>query len=509
MSFLFLCSGAHNADWHPVRTAASASVSSQNSVHSSSPLAPAASSATPSNPPATGLQSLDLRHITSNHNLAPAMKERTVSASTDRSGRGVNFMSVSPPPHRLGSRSPASIPSSPTSVHSSSSAIFERDIELPPSHQASHPHPMNPHRTPRSKMTDPIEASVPSVLDSAAELLATTDEFEEMQVAVDAPATSTSRATSAIGSPIGRGSRSPSPTTSAGSRNRTSMLLNLPSPVQSSIVSVPVSPASPSSRGRAGGSSPLSGSPSNAPPPLTTSFSAGSPGSSHGEPMPGGFSPITSAAAVLAGTSTPSSVGASTQYESASSSPKTTTLEYPPHPLPSSSPVTPTVTNMFAAHRTSPLPPSSPTRAAYGGLPSQLSSHPPSPSHAAHKRLSFISYNDMIASTPVSTLPLSSLTSPSSADPPPHIPSVSLSVGAVGAGPGAGSRSVSAAASMAGSVRNSMILDNMPSFSSAADVKEPSGGVGDDLGGEWEREGLGRGLEERLETLMAIGPGKA
>ena len=42
----------------------------------------------------------------------------------------------------------------------------------------------------------------------------------------------------------------------------------------------------------------------------------------------------------------------------------------------------------------------------------------------------------------------------------------------------------------------------------AADVKEPTGGVGDDVGGEWEREGLGRGLEERLEALM-VGPGKA
>jgi hypothetical protein len=27
----------------------------------------------------------------------------------------------------------------------------------------------------------------------------------------------------------------------------------------------------------------------------------------------------------------------------------------------------------------------------------------------------------------------------------------------------------------------------------------------DDIGGEWEREGLGRGLEERLEALMIHG----
>ena len=42
-----------------------------------------------------------------------------------------------------------------------------------------------------------------------------------------------------------------------------------------------------------------------------------------------------------------------------------------------------------------------------------------------------------------------------------------------------------------------------------ADVREPSGGVVDDIGGEWEREGLGRGLEERLEALMPVGSEKA
>ncbi|KAI5122825.1 hypothetical protein M0805_003120 [Coniferiporia weirii] len=494
--------------------AASASVSSQNSIQPSPLPAHPPSSASPHNPPATSPQTLDIRHIASIPNLAPPMKERTVSASTDKSVRAAtNFMSASPPSHRLGSRSPASIPSSPTSVHSSSSAIFERDIEPPPSHLLPHPHPSNPHRTPRSKMTEPIEASVPSVLDSAAELLATTDEFEEMQVAVEAPATSASRAASGVGSPTGRGSRSPSPT-SAGGRNRTSMLLNLPSPAQSSVVSVPISPASASS-GR-GGNSPLSGSPSKVPPPLVTNFS-GSSGIGENA-IPGRFSPIATAAAVLAGTSPSSVTSGPTQYESASSSPKTTTLEHPPNPLPPS-PTTPTATSMLSNQRTSPQQPSSPARVPHGSLPSQLayqaqnsaqlSSHPPSPSNAGYKRLSFISYNDMLASTPVSTLPLSSLTSPCNADPPPHIPSVSLSVGAVSAGGNVGSRSVSTAASIAGSARNSLIIDGMLNLGSAADVKEPSGGVGDDLGGEWEREGLGRGLEERLEALMAVGPGKA
>ncbi|KAH8110157.1 hypothetical protein DFH11DRAFT_809917 [Phellopilus nigrolimitatus] len=458
------------------------------------------------NPPPTNAG--DLRHITSIPNMAPPMKDRTVSASSDRSGRPMAahpLMSVSASPHRLGSRSPASIPSSPTSVHSSSSAIFERDIELPPSHLAPHSHPSNPHRTPRSKATEPIDASVPSVLDSAAALLTSPiNELEDAQIAIEAPAP-----TSALGSPVGRGSRSPSPAASAGGRAaRTSMLLNLPSPVQSSIISVPLSPASVTSSGgrfgaSASGSPPRAGSQANSPPPLATNFSA--------RPA-----------------SPPTSVGGSTAFESAASSPTTTTREHPSHPLPfpAVSPITPTTTNVFGSSQLTSQP-SSPTRGAHVSLPtshphqSQLSSHPPSPAQAAHKRLSFLSYNDMLASTPVATRPLASLTSPASADPPPHIPGVEFCVGSgtnnfsslgsgmgsVGSGVGVGSRSVSATGSMAGSARTSLVLDGV--LAAAADVKEPTGGMGDDLGGEWEREGLGRGLEERLEALMAVGPGKA
>jgi hypothetical protein len=33
------------------------------------------------------------------------------------------------------------------------------------------------------------------------------------------------------------------------------------------------------------------------------------------------------------------------------------------------------------------------------------------------------------------------------------------------------------------------------------------GGVFDDVGGEWEREGMGGGLEERLEALLGGGTG--
>jgi hypothetical protein len=89
-----------------------------------------------------------------------------------------------------------------------------------------------------------------------------------------------------------------------------------------------------------------------------------------------------------------------------------------------------------------------------------------------------MSYTDLLASTPASLVPLSSYTTSASAEPPPHIPSVS------------GLTQASAAASVHGvqlsggcSARDSIAID--------------------DIGGEWEREGLGKGLEERLEVLMA------
>lgn len=79
---------------------------------------------------------------------------------------------------------------------------------------------------------------------------------------------------------------------------------------------------------------------------------------------------------------------------------------------------------------------------------------------------------------------------------------VGVGVGA-GAGVGAGGQSPS----------QSLHL-NLPGVGVGAGLREgPSGGLThpgkrdsiamlDDVGGEWEREGLGRGLEERLEILV-------
>jgi len=112
-------------------------------------------------------------------------------------------------------------------------------------------------------------------------------------------------------------------------------------------------------------------------------------------------------------------------------------------------------------------------------------SHPPSP-HAATKRLSFISYTDLLTSAPSSTLPLSSLTTSATvSDPPPHLLSV-LGIPQHGSG-----------GSVGASPRTSFYGDR--------DVREGREGLFiNDAGGEWEREGLGQGLEERLESLMPI-----
>ncbi|KAJ3497228.1 hypothetical protein NLJ89_g10375 [Agrocybe chaxingu] len=126
---------------------------------------------------------IDLRHMTSNPGL---------SSPTRDIRHGNKSQHLRTADARLGS--PNSIPSSPTSVRSSSSAIFERDIEpiVPPSPPNTLHHPLNPHRVPRAKSSEQLEQSVPSVLDSAASILANTEPDDLAQdVAVVSPAAST------------------------------------------------------------------------------------------------------------------------------------------------------------------------------------------------------------------------------------------------------------------------------------------------------------------------------
>ncbi|KAJ7762484.1 hypothetical protein B0H16DRAFT_1883959 [Mycena metata] len=347
------------------------------------PLPTSTTRSSPSVPP------IDLRHMTSTHQFLG-------SGTVDGNRRTSQHLQI-----RKGSKSPSSIPSSPTSVHSSSSAIFERDIE--PIHiSPSTPNAKkDPHRTARSKNTETLEQSVPSVLDSAASILTSMNSEDGDSIAVIAPAPLSSSGlldqsavrsrSSGFASPIGSfRSRSPSP--SARSGNRNSLLLNIP---PAGVLSQQPSPHQ------------HVATPTASPP----------------------------------GSSSPISV---------------------PHTARPFDPVTPTGENAFSGGRS---------------VPSQAS-----------KRLSFVSYADLIASTPTATQPLSALTSPASS--PSHIPGVSISTG------------TSTDPTTAGSAYGGSGAPSLRNFGFGLGDEDRTM---DDVGGEWEREGLGKGLEERLEALQGFG----
>ncbi|KXN84626.1 hypothetical protein AN958_12258 [Leucoagaricus sp. SymC.cos] len=369
---------------------------------------------------------------------------------------------------RLGSRSPNSIPSSPTSIHSSSSAIFEQDIEpiVPP----SPPFLQNPPRIPRAKGTEQPEHSIPSVLDSAASILATIDDSNEPSIAIVAPASTspvrfesilTRSPNSGFASPIGSfHSQSPSPPglhVAIGPGVAASIpLLNIP-PISMSAASSP------------------SHSATSSPSLSTRQVTNGVPNAVTVNPPPPAIVTPTSASQQFVMDSV-----ASVESDE------------------SSSPMTETACEHRTANPHQPPQPttSSPHSFTTSALATTLS-HPPSPTHGPTKRLSFMSYSDLLSSTPASTIPLSSLTSSaSSMEPPPHIPSVSglalASAAQAHHGGGQGHTSSSTATSLRGFAMSGITHTG----------KRDSIVMLDDVGGEWEREGLGRGLEERLEALI-------
>lgn len=298
--------------------------------------------------------------------------------------------------------------------HSSSSAIFERDIEpITPATSLS-PTSADPHRIPRGKLTEQLEQSVPSVLDSAAAVLAGSDaqddDFDAVSIITPAPPDSGYR--SGFASPTSRlSSRSPSPT-GIHPGKRTSLLFSTSSPAPQ-------------------------GSPPFRP---TIETQAQLPA-----PLP--IVPATPTSAYYS--AMPSQAG------SEASSPTTATHhEHPFHLLPSS--------------------PASPPPHATVTIPAPGLSHPPSP-HAPAKRLSFLSYMDLLSSTPSATTSLASVLTSE----PPHLPSV---IGLP--------QAQYAASSSGGSIRAASVME-----------RDSASQIVDDVGGEWEREGLGRGLEERLEAL--------
>lgn len=123
-----------------------------------------------------------------------------------------------------------------------------------------------------------------------------------------------------------------------------------------------------------------------------------------------------------------------------------------------------------------------------------------------------MSYADLLQSTPASTLPLSQLTSAASADPPPHLPTL------VGGAHELFGGSPAQAGSAASSVRGLVVQHGAghghghgfggagASHAAARGRESALPGAGEVGGGEWEREGMGMGLEERLEALMGGAP---
>ena len=330
---------------------------------------------------------------------------------------------------------------------------------------------------------------MPSVLDSAATILTgLQDPDSGDQIAVVTPASASSFGdpyagrSSGFASPIGSfRSRSPSPLglrlgsgpiASAG--HRADLLLSIPQPIQQQ------QPYSMSAM--------ASGSPQ--------SIASGIPGATlrpivHTEPEQNHLH-VESTPSIVTPTSAYFTTTSSADGESSSPT------SHDDHHQATASPAAATT-----------LPPAAAAAATASSPLSHLSmlsgtSQPPSPSHGANKRLSFMSYSDLLTSTPSSTLPLSMLTtSASSIDPPPHLPSLTQ----------VHYHHHPATPSATGSVRGFPIGGNGHGHGHGHagpkhGARQDSLSVQDDVGGEWEREGFGKGLEERLEAsiMPAVSP---
>ncbi|CCA69928.1 hypothetical protein PIIN_03868 [Serendipita indica DSM 11827] len=360
--------------------------------------------------------------------------------------------------------------------HSSSSAIFERDIEplglpslsvplqaaptasspLRSSTNTGSPTPsVNPHRIPRSKTTEALELTVPSVLDSAVSALSAVEETgANITVLSPIPAQPLAQSLggSAVQSPLSLQSQ-PSPL---------SAQFNQPQPMGS-------------------GTGTSAGSPS---PPTMSLLLQGM-----------GMSGLVSASASVSGAASASG------FQSGFASPLSSSRA--PSPARSASPPNGQVTIEPSASAIGGSPRSIPKDAT----PSIISASPrkrpsipapgpasnpniPSPNMRASNRLSFISYTDLLTSAPIAAQPLGAVLNPGTHEPPTHLVVVDPdnAPSLLGITP-----TVSSGHLPLGSL-------NMSGAADKIDV-DSLGTVGLSSTGEWGREGLGSGLEERLERL--------
>lgn len=452
------------------------------------------------------------------------------------------------------------MPSSPTSIHSSSSAIFERDIEQPLTATANSLHVLHkdPHHTARAVAHEPLENSVPSVLSAAVTALGEVDSaslsaphstgggptgsggkeirkgmsMDDISVIAPAPLSPQNWTASTAGSIRLSASRSPSPhllplpglppISAAGQQQ--------PSPSAANRAARPAVPKRINTGGSADGDNGLAIAtavpPTSAaavigvvpPTPNANTFGFASPagtrpsnsGSTSPQsatasplivtpPLPVGAAtgiPIARSGGPSRSTSRPTSIAMS--LEELSLSPLVATSADSPVPVP------PDVEPIAFSGSAHPRPPS----------PNALASNA---SNTASKRLSFISYNDLLNSTPMSSFPLSSVTSGSAE--PPHQVDVTLRSprrtrtnsrqSTLNRSPVSdvfGARtSVFEDENLGGVLLSSAAAAGASSASVSANGQgslQHTHDVGPKGGGEWEREGMGSGLEERLEAAI-------
>jgi hypothetical protein len=407
-------------------------------------------------------------------------------------------------------------PSSPSSIHSSSSAIFERDIELPAVPSLSlnpHPPPVHTLSHKSSRLShlshgSALDHTVPAVLDDAVEALTGTGASSRglAGLEIEAPAAAgvgMARQNSATipgmpGRKISSGplpqlssSRSPSPI-SINSRGSSVVSPAQSPPIlgqlqshqqqQQQSLAGPVSPVSPTPATANAAASVVAGMNR---PPMGSRMSTG-------QQLPGGWSSAWK-----------------TDEE-----PAPPVEEVSRAALRCLSPSDPSLTGLQTAK-----PVVLPAAALSPSAVSPTAAPPPAaiPAHLTptkdKRRISFISYNDLLLSVPTAVTPLEEFTSgnispehlpgtisPAVVSRSPVVPGPSLASGLPGGPTGAGH-----APGEAGSGAPGSGIGHKSSWDAAM------GGTGQSragLGfaeGEWQREGLGKGLEQRLEDLVQNG----
>ncbi|KAG8987672.1 hypothetical protein FRB90_003209, partial [Tulasnella sp. 427] len=422
-------------------------------------------------------------------------------------------------------RSPSgSMPSSPTSIHSSSSAIFERDIEQPLSAVTSNSlhllHNKDPHHTARAVAHEPLENSVPSVLSAAATALG---ELEPTPSSLAAPPHSGGSSTKQIRKGMSMDDISviaPAPLSPqhwpAGASTAGSVRLGAsrsPSPHLLPLPGLPPTGATNTA------TSPRIARP-GVPKRINTNGSADGEAAANATSVSGGPSVIDVVPPTPNANTfgfVPAKQAIATTTTSGNTSPQSSPMIVtPPLPLPrgtavASSNSRPTSIAMSLEELSlSPLVATTadevvPVPADVEPLAFSGSAHPrpPSPNSAnnaanttASKRLSFISYNDLLNSTPMSSFPLSSLTTGGPAEPP-HQVDVTLR-----SPRRTRTNSRQSSSPLADTFAQSQAGARTSVFEDAGEggSLQHSHDVGPKGGGEWEREGMGSGLEERLEA---------